>query len=109
MFAPLQDRDRPGEGFTHKPGDVVTIRARRLGALVNVVNYCDKIAPWTFGTAALMHNLAARGLLLTPCPLRAAASVRQPELRAERSEEHTSELQSLMRKSYHSYCLKKKK
>lgn len=63
MFAPLQDRDRPGEGFTHKPGDVVTIRARRLGALVNVVNHCDKIAPWTFGTAALMQNLAARGLL----------------------------------------------
>src|SRR3546814_146558 len=63
MFAPLQDRDRPGEGFTHKPGDVVTIRARQLGALVNVVNHCDKIAPWTFGTAALMQNLAARGLL----------------------------------------------
>src|SRR3546814_19813567 len=70
MFAPLQDRDRPGEGFTHQPGDVVTIRARKLGALVNVVNHCDKIATWTFGTAALMQTLAARGLLLTrkdPC------------------------------------------
>jgi fumarylacetoacetate (FAA) hydrolase family protein len=63
MFAPIQDRDEPGEGFTHKVGDRVTIRARELGALVNRVNHCNKIAPWTFGTAALMQNLARRGLL----------------------------------------------
>jgi len=63
MFAPIQDRDRPGEGFTHKLGDRVTIRAAALGALVNRVNHCDRIAPWTFGTAALLRNLAARGLL----------------------------------------------
>lgn len=63
MFAPIQDRDRPGEGFTHKLGDRVTIRSARLGALVNRVNHCDKIAPWTFGSSALMENLAARGLL----------------------------------------------
>jgi fumarylacetoacetate (FAA) hydrolase family protein len=63
MFAPIQDRDRPGEGFTHKLGDRVTIRARELGALVNVVNYCDRIAPWTFGSTALLRNLAQRGLL----------------------------------------------
>ncbi|MPZ11888.1 MAG: fumarylacetoacetate hydrolase [Kiloniellaceae bacterium] len=63
MFAPIQDRERPGEGFTHKLGDRVTIRARELGALVNRVNHCDKIAPWTFGSTALMRNLAQRGLL----------------------------------------------
>ncbi len=63
MFAPTQDRDRPGEGFTHKPGDRVTIRSRALGALVNRVNHCDKIAPWSFGSTALMRNLAQRGLL----------------------------------------------
>src|SRR3546814_5791008 len=33
----------------------------------------------------------------------------QPELAADRSEEHTSELQSLMRISYAVFCLKKKK
>src|SRR3546814_4345383 len=33
----------------------------------------------------------------------------QPELEADRSEEHTSELQSLMRISYAVFCLKKKK
>lgn len=63
MFAPIQDRDKPGEGFTHKLGDRVTIRARQLGALVNRVNHCDRIAPWTFGSTALLRNLAARGLL----------------------------------------------
>src|SRR3546814_7455773 len=35
--------------------------------------------------------------------------VRQDELRMWRSEEHTSELQSLMRISYAVFCLKKKK
>ena len=63
MFAPIQDRDRAGEGFTHKVGDVVTIACPELGSLVNRVAYCDRIAPWTFGAHALMRNLAARGLL----------------------------------------------
>ena len=63
MFAPIQDRGKPGEGFTHKLGDVVTIRAKALGALINRVNHCDRIAPWSFGAGALFQNLAARGLL----------------------------------------------
>ena len=63
MFAPVDDRDRPGEGFTHKIGDVVSIETPCLGRLVNRVDYCDSIAPWAFGVGALMRNLAARGLL----------------------------------------------
>ena len=63
MFAPIQDRDHPGQGFTHKVGDLVEIACPELGALVNRVNHCDQIAPWTFGTGALMRNLAQRGLL----------------------------------------------
>ena len=63
MFAPVQDRGAKGEGFTHQRGDVVTIATPSLGALVNTVRYCDEIAPWTFGTGALMANLARRGLL----------------------------------------------
>ncbi len=63
MFAPIQDRGVAGEGFTHKLGDTVTIRSKELGALINRVNHCDKVAPWTFGSTALMQNLAARGLL----------------------------------------------
>jgi fumarylacetoacetate (FAA) hydrolase family protein len=63
MFAPIQDRDQRGQGFTHKPGDLVQIACPELGMLVNRVETCDRIAPWTFGTGALMRNLAARGLL----------------------------------------------
>src|SRR5215468_411307 len=63
MFAPTQDRDRPGAGFTHKRGDLVTISTPSLGALVNRVSMSDAIPPWTFGTTALMQNLRARGLL----------------------------------------------
>ena len=63
MFAPTKDRLAPGEGFTHVVGDVVTVSTPRLGALVNRVDRSDAIAPWTFGTAALMRNLARRGLL----------------------------------------------
>src|SRR5262249_8077450 len=35
MFAPVKDRDAAGMGFTHHGGDVVTIAAEKLGALVN--------------------------------------------------------------------------
>jgi fumarylacetoacetate (FAA) hydrolase family protein len=63
MFAPVDDRGAPGSGFTHKIGDVVTIRAPEIGALVNEVVTCDQAEPWTFGAGALMANLARRGLL----------------------------------------------
>jgi len=63
MFAPVEDRYQKGGGFTHAVGDIVTIASPQLGALVNRVHHCDKIAPWTFGAGALMQNLAARGLL----------------------------------------------
>ncbi|MET1082006.1 MAG: fumarylacetoacetate hydrolase family protein [Burkholderiales bacterium] len=63
MFAPTKDRDHPGEGFTHKVGDSVAIHSSGLGTLVNRVNRSDHVAPWEFGTLALMRNLRERGLL----------------------------------------------
>ena len=63
MFTPNQDRDGPGQGFTHRVGDVVTIASPKLGTLANTVNHSRAVAPWTFGAAALMANLAKRGLL----------------------------------------------
>jgi fumarylacetoacetate (FAA) hydrolase family protein len=63
MFAPTKDRDGKGLGFTHKSGDVVTVSSPQLGRLVNEVQPCHAVAPWTFGTRALMENLAARGAL----------------------------------------------
>ena len=63
LFAPTQDRDAPGRGFTHQVGDVVTIAEPRLGRLVNPVTTSRDAPAWTMGIAALMRNLAARGLL----------------------------------------------
>jgi len=63
LFAPVQDRDTPGQGFTHKMGDVVTIGEPRLGELRNTVRLSTECPEWRFGTGALMRNLAARGLL----------------------------------------------
>ena len=64
LFAPTDDRDEPGRGFTHKPGDVVRISAPRLGTLVNRVTTSKNAPPWNFGVRALMRNLAERGLLV---------------------------------------------
>ena len=63
MFAPIEDRDAPSGGFTHKIGDVVTIAAPELGRLVNRMRYTSDCEPWRFGAGHLMRNLARRGLL----------------------------------------------
>lgn len=62
LFAPTQDRDTPGAGFTHKVGDVVTISSRRIGLLKNTVTTSRDAPAWTMGISAFIRNLAARGL-----------------------------------------------
>lgn len=63
LFAPKQDRDQPGLGFTHKVGDIVRISTPLLGTLENRVATTDTTVPWTFGIGKLMTNLAGRGLI----------------------------------------------
>ena len=63
LFAPTQDRHGPGQGFTHVVGDRVSIHAAQLGTLLNPVRTSDSVTPWTYGTGALMRDLARRGLL----------------------------------------------
>jgi fumarylacetoacetate (FAA) hydrolase family protein len=63
MFAPVEDRGAPGKGFTHKADDIVTIAAPKLGRLANRMRPTDQCEAWSFGVAALMRNLACRGLL----------------------------------------------
>ena len=63
MFAPVKDRDTPGQGFTHKRNDVVTIRTAKLGQLINRMRPSDECEHWTFGVGAMMKNLARRGCL----------------------------------------------
>ena len=65
LFAPTQDRDAPGQGFTHKVGDVVRVSSPRLGVLENEVTTSKAAPPWTFGVGDLMRNLAGRGLLIS--------------------------------------------
>lgn len=65
LFAPTQDRDEMGAGFTHKLGDVVKIRSERIGSLINMVTFSCDAPPWTTGIGGLMRNLASRGLIDT--------------------------------------------
>ena len=62
MFAPVKDRRGAGLGFTHEVGDRVEISTPMLGRLVNWVEHSDVCPEWRFGIAALMQNLARRGL-----------------------------------------------
>jgi fumarylacetoacetate (FAA) hydrolase family protein len=63
MFAPTKDRDVPGQGFTHKTGDVVSIASSKLGTLINRMRTSEACERWNFGLTALMKNLAERGVL----------------------------------------------
>ena len=63
MFAPTKDRHGPGQGFTHEQGDLVTVATPKLGKLVNRMRSSGDCEPWRFGIAALMTNLARRGVL----------------------------------------------
>ncbi|MXU65085.1 fumarylacetoacetate hydrolase family protein [Oceanomicrobium pacificus] len=63
LFAPTQDRDTPGGGFTHKIGDRVTIACPELGRLENRVRLSTDCPEWTFGIRVFMANLAERGLI----------------------------------------------
>ena len=63
LFAPTEDRDIHGEGFTHKLGDRVTISEPHLGELINTVKLSSDCPRWEFGISSLMNNLSSRKLL----------------------------------------------
>ncbi|AUI51927.1 fumarylacetoacetate hydrolase family protein [Arthrobacter crystallopoietes] len=66
LFAPTQDRDTPGQGFTHKPGDTVTIRSKHLGTLANRTGITEELPPWTFGIRQLFAYLQSPAVVGTP-------------------------------------------
>ncbi len=70
LFAPVEDRDQAGGGFTHHLGDRVSISSPRLGCLHNVVTYADRALPWRDGVRSLIASLSARGLLTDYRPAR---------------------------------------
>ena len=61
LFAPTTDRDEPGQGFTHKTGDLVQIHSAHLGTLVNTVAAAEELPRWTFGLGELFRYLAKGG------------------------------------------------
>ena len=63
MFAPIQDRDGGGKGFTHKLGDTVSISTPTLGTLSNRVRLSTECPPWTYGASHLMRDLAQADFL----------------------------------------------
>ena len=63
LFAPIEDRDQPGGGFTHHLGDLVSIQSAWLGGLHNRVAHSEAAPPWRFGLRAFMANLSQRGLM----------------------------------------------
>lgn len=60
LFAPTQDRDTPGLGFTHKDGDRVSITSPHLGTLTNTVGPTEALPEWDFGVRALMSYVVSR-------------------------------------------------
>src|SRR3546814_3596072 len=65
------------------------------------------LSPWLNHSWGSTLHVTANGLTTSPIP--AGESSFDIEFDFARSEEHTSELQSLMRTSYAVFCLKKKK
>ncbi|WP_404308392.1 fumarylacetoacetate hydrolase family protein [Neorhodopirellula lusitana] len=59
MFAPTDNREAGGGGFTHHLGDRVEISTEKLGCLVNWVNHTDQIPPWDYGVGSLLEYLCA--------------------------------------------------
>src|SRR3546814_3375407 len=89
-------------GFSERVIALLTVgvfpRDITLGSLLEALEHLQ---------AAVMHRVSGGNDLL-PSSL-AAALRRSVRLDSTRSEEHTSELQSLMRISYAVFCLKKKR
>src|SRR3546814_6026707 len=71
-------------------------------------DYCRNSIDDSHYSAPSDTALAAASRPATPRPCRYATSASSSVLPFSRSEEHTSELQSLMRISYAVFCLKKK-
>src|SRR3546814_9240075 len=92
------------------PVAAAIVGARRLGAQSRKVRaggrFGEELAP---GDVALQRRLDEARLLLGSAMFRDHGQRHAGADRGERSEEHTSELQSLMRISYAVFCLTKKK
>src|SRR3546814_3741885 len=89
-------------GWTISEADLwLPIRSRSQSQLFKCGSVLERAPPLS---RSIILNYRKK-VVLTGVPIGAA---RDPDTRQYRSEEHTSELQSLMRISYAVFCLKKK-
>lgn len=58
LFAPTEDRDEAGNGFTHKIGDQVEISSSAIGKLVNEVGQSEELPPWRYGLREFFADLS---------------------------------------------------
>src|SRR3546814_8137301 len=88
--------------------DLKAICRNPIYVVDDLVNYKRR---WRVAASALNYRLREVGLISdSKCTSNYVEMSRRGWLKTEpRSEEHTSELQSLMRNSYAVFCLKKKK
>lgn len=63
MFAPSEDRNKEGEGFTHEIGDKVKISSKHLGILINWVNTCNQLPKWNYGISSFIEYCIKRKVL----------------------------------------------
>ncbi|WP_104165239.1 fumarylacetoacetate hydrolase family protein [Arthrobacter sp. SX1312] len=68
LFAPNEDRNAPGMGFTHEAGDIVEISSNRLGSLINTVHPTEDLEPWTYGIGNLLEYLLHDANTRHPAP-----------------------------------------
>src|SRR3546814_6243374 len=113
---PICRFDRHGVDFLHRPADADAQNVGMGGEIAVVMaTALAEPAPASVETderakdQRRLHRFGvAAGLLWSPGALRQRGVGRPKSERHRRSEEHTSELQSLMRISYAVFCLKKK-
>src|SRR3546814_6257877 len=105
----------PGLQCVANPGRAALVRAACARADQVAVLVSSRFSRGGSGASAWTWNQMFSAMLVTWSPTRSrflamnSRCVHGVIARASRSEEHTSELQSLMRISYAVFCLKKKK
>src|SRR3546814_10576389 len=87
----------------------VPVQSKALDGMDSLLSIVQMPAGVPVGTLAIGKAGAINAALLAAAILATADEALGARLAAWRSEEHTSELQSLMRLSYAGFCLNKKK
>src|SRR3546814_9370467 len=97
---------KPGLEWNHPKPRIWTPREIEIFA-----SHADEMGRWSVGTAVILNEWIGQREGDVLGMLRSAyqdGALRFEQSKTKRSEEHTSELQSLMRISYAVFCLKKK-